>query len=333
METVYCFEINYMKKELFHIVDYLVSVAVDPFPRYILKKEILLETPNTADIEAIRTSKWYTQLLSEQWENGSWGRFHTQDTKTTVKQKFVTTEAALSRAYELRLDKDDPMITKCIEIMESYIRGDETWTDNVEKHNDNGRGHMYARPYMTAARLNMFDPENLVIKPLKDEVVQALESSFVSGIYNEDLLLNKIHSYLVPGLSIPGNYYGSLLLQNSDCMNEKLQRFWLDYIWNKKDGIYYASSIPPKEKQNLESNLFRQWFSTLELLSGFKLFSEYVINEIYPHLLGETDKLLKDKITLPKAHPINNRYSEKNKDKNAQKNDLLLRILRLLVKC
>ena len=59
-----------MKKELQYIVDYLQIVIPDPFPRYILKKDILHETPTAAEIEAIHVSKWYRQLDDEQC-NGS----------------------------------------------------------------------------------------------------------------------------------------------------------------------------------------------------------------------------------------------------------------------
>lgn len=119
--------------EIQPVIDYLIPVATDPFPRYIFKKEILQEEPIAADVEAIHLSKWYKQLVDEQWDDGLWGRFHSQDLKAEKKQIFVTTESALGRARGLSLSKDDPMIAKCIKIMERYVRGDETWTDKTLK--------------------------------------------------------------------------------------------------------------------------------------------------------------------------------------------------------
>ena len=87
-------------KDLQPIIDYLASVIADPFPRYIFKKEILRETPTEADIEAIHASKWYRQLADEQWDDGSWGRFHSMDSRIAAKQKFVSTEAALKHSLE-----------------------------------------------------------------------------------------------------------------------------------------------------------------------------------------------------------------------------------------
>jgi len=74
-----------MKKDIQAIIDYLVPVIADPFPRYILKREILREIPTAAEIDAIHSLKWYRQLADEQWEDGSWGRFHSQDSKAPVK--------------------------------------------------------------------------------------------------------------------------------------------------------------------------------------------------------------------------------------------------------
>jgi len=65
-----------MNNDLQNIIDFLIPVAADPFPRYIFKKEILRVKPSHTDIDAIHSSKWYKQLADEQWENGSWGRFH-----------------------------------------------------------------------------------------------------------------------------------------------------------------------------------------------------------------------------------------------------------------
>ncbi|MEN6314770.1 MAG: hypothetical protein ABFD25_11025 [Clostridiaceae bacterium] len=140
------------------------------------------ETPTTTDVNAIYMSKWYKQLADEQREDGSWGRFHSQDSKAALKQKFVTTENALGRACQLSLSKDDTIIAKCLRKLERYVRGDETWTDNIEKHKDGGKGHLFCRPYMSAAVINTFNPENPFIKPLRDNALESLEKAFGNDI-------------------------------------------------------------------------------------------------------------------------------------------------------
>ncbi len=173
-------------KDLQNIIDYLSENMSDPFPRYIMKKEILRETPSAAEIEAIHASKWYCELADEQWDDGSWGRYHSQDSKSVNKQKFVTTESALRRARELSLSKDDPIIATCIRLMERYVRGEETWRDNIEKHHDGGKSHLHARPFVTAAFLNLFDPENPVVKPKRDVFVKTLKVALSKGYFDEE---------------------------------------------------------------------------------------------------------------------------------------------------
>ena len=104
------------------------------------------------------------------------------DSSIKCKKKFTTTESALGRARDLSLTKDDLMIEKCIGIMERYIRGDETWTDNVEKHKDNGKSHMFYRPFWTAARLNMFDPKNQTTRAQAAQVIYNILKLFDKSI-------------------------------------------------------------------------------------------------------------------------------------------------------
>ena len=101
-----------MTAELQNMIAAFAAQVSDPFPQYIFRKDILRELPSRSECTAIIASKWYQQLAEEQWENGSWGRFHTQDTKALLKKKFVTTEHALRRARDLSLDRNDPIIQK-----------------------------------------------------------------------------------------------------------------------------------------------------------------------------------------------------------------------------
>ena len=322
-----------MKKELNSIVDRIISTSTDPFPRCILKKEILRETPTSADIDAIHASKWYKQLADEQWDDGSWGRFHSMDSRIANRQKFVSTEAALRRSRDLGLPKDDPVVAKCASLMERYIREEEAWPDYVEKHKDNGRGFIFCRPFLTAANLNLFDPENPVIKPLRNVVAETIKTAFVDDCFDEVYWKQKVSEYHVPSIAHPGIAYSPMLLQNTDCMDDTLQKQYLRYIWDKQDGIYYISNFAVSKKHGLEDKKFITWLSSIELLSGFSLFSEFMENDIFTHLIGEVKRIMTDDITLPPAHPITGHYAESWRDKNARKNDMIIRILRILVKC
>ena len=316
------------------ITDYLSECVTDPVPKYIFQREILkapMASPGYLNAyDCMSRSKWYRELANEQWDDGSWGRFHSLDSKAP-KQKFPTTESALRRARELSLSKDDAMVAKCIKGMEKYVCGDETWPDTIEKHKDNGKGHLFCRPFLTAANINMFDPENPVITPLRDVVAETLKSAFASGRFDEHYWDQKVKEYHVPSFTAPGTLYGAMLLQNANCMDDTLQRQWLHYIWDIKEGIYYVSSVPPADKQFLEDKRFDQWFNILEILSGFSLFPDFMKSEILPHLLYEAERLLQGDVVL--SHIKTGRYADSWRDKNKRKTDMVLRIARILVKC
>lgn len=317
-----------IRNDLQPIIKYLQATATDPFPRYILKKEMLRETPTDSDIEAIHDSKWYSQLATEQLSNGSWGRFHTQDTKVAVKQRFVTTEAALRRARDLALGKDDTVIQKTIGLMERYIRGEERWMDNDEHH----YGWEVAFKTLIAANLSLFDPANPLLRIKREICAQNLSKAFIGdtpdeviweseNIKNNEILLKMWMVYPI------------WLMQNNEFLSDDLQRRYLMWLWNRKGGIYYITNIPPADKRSLEDRDFIQWLAGLENLSGFTLFPEMINQGISDHLLYETQRLMTEAIKLPAAHPIYGHYSESWRTGNARKNDMILRILRVLMKC
>lgn len=332
--TAIHFSGGYVMVDKQQIIEYLSEHTSDPVPHYIMQKEIFNDSVTSpAYISAykqMQQSKWYRELADEQWEDGSWGRFHTQDTKMANKQKFVTTENALKRARGLSLSKDDPVIAKCIKLMERYVRGEETWPDNVEKHKDGGKGHLQARPYATAAFINLFDPDNPVVKPKRDVFVETLKIALSKGYFNEEAWEEENRNYTGPCLN-GWNEFPLMILQNTNCMDDSLQRQYLEYIWHRKDGIYYLANFPPSEKKSLEDKSFYSWLTTLEYLSGFSLFSEFMKDDALPHLLNETDRLINKDVTIPASY--NERYAESWHDKSYRKTDIMLRIIRVIVKC
>ncbi|MEN6314446.1 MAG: hypothetical protein ABFD25_09390 [Clostridiaceae bacterium] len=317
-----------MTKDLKEVIDYFLADASDPFPRYILRKEILRETPSGSEYKAIKTSKWYQQLAVEQWENGSWGRFHTQDTKMAIKQKFVTTEHALRRARELSLGKDDAVIQRAIGLMERYIRGEEVWPDTMEKH----YGFEIAFKTLVAANLSLFDPQNPLLRTKREICAHNLSKAFAGGMLDEDVWESenrKSNDILLRAWMV----YPIWLLQNNEFLSEDLQRQFLSWIWDRKGGIYYINNLPPSDKRSLEDKDFILWLAGLENLCKFSLFPEFMNQSISGHLLNEIKRLMTDDVKLPPAHPISGHYSEKWANGSARKNDMILRMSRVLVKC
>ncbi len=319
-------------ENLKRIVEYLGEVTSDPVPNFILKKEIQKQAPSNKDMEALRQSKWYCQLKNEQDGHGSWGNFHSMNPAAAKEQRFVTTEAALRRAREIGLGKEDPCVKKAIALMERYIKGDETWPDRIEKHHDNGKSHLHSRLFITAANLSLFDPENPNIEATRAVCIKQLEKSFVKGQFNQNIWNQANGDY--SGTCLHADMvYPLWLVQKENCLNDCLQRQYLRYIWNRETGIYYISNAAPSVTVNLEEKGFPAWLSALEVLSGFSLFSEFVKDGVLEHLIKEAYRLIDGSVKLPPPHPVSGRYAENWRDKNSRKNDLLLRITRTLIKC
>ncbi|MDF2587627.1 MAG: hypothetical protein K0S41_1468 [Anaerocolumna sp.] len=317
-----------MLNQLQEVIDYLNENMSDPVPRYILKKEIMGDSSFESEYGRLKESKWYKQLFSEQWENGSWGRFHTQDSKSPIKQKFTTTENALKRVLELGLGKNNDEMFKCIQLMERYILGQEDWLDKDEKH----AAFKIAFRTIIAANLALFDPNHTVIQTKKEKCVDILSKSFINGSLDEGIWEKEYRACNEVFLN-PFTSYITWLLQNNDYLDKSKEREYLEYIWNRKDGIYYCTGNPPSDIQSLESNNFINWISGLECLSGFLLFPEFMSRGTTDHLLNEIQRLMYQDIDLPNAHPIFGHYSESWSKKQTRKNDLILRILRILMKC
>lgn len=304
----------------------------DPFQRYILRKEILGLPNENFIIDNIHASKWYRQLADEQWEDGSYGRFHTMDTSIVKKRQFDTTEAALRRMRDLGLTKYDLLVAKNVGLMEQYLRGEQTWRDNVEKHHDDGKSFLCARDYITAANLALFDPENPLLVPFREICINQLRAAFASGGYNDEIWHSFNRGYIGTCLQA-FMIYPLWLVQGCGALDIELERKYLDYIWNRSEGIYYISGSAVSQKRALEDKGFTIWLSALESLRGFSLFGEFMRHGIYEHLQTEIKRLLEDEIKLPPAQPIIGHYAESWRDKYSRKNDMIIRILRVLTRC
>jgi len=316
------------------VTDYLLKHIADPVPKYLFVKEILKKPHSSHEYVSayndVSQSKWYRELADDQNEDGSWGSaFHGGNLAAAKGRKFACTEVALKRAHELGLSKDDPIIIKCIRLMERYVRNEESWKDRIEKHRDNGKGHLFSRPFMTAAVISMFDPDNPVTEPLRDVAAKTLKTAFAEGVFDEDYWSQNEREYHVPGIVKPNVFYGLMLMQKANYMDDTLQKHLLDYTWSVSGGIYYVSSVPPSDKQNVDNKSFDEWLKTLELLSGFSLFPNFMKNDVLPHLLYEVERLINNDVVCG----INCRYAESYRDKNKRNIDMILRIARILVKC
>ncbi len=66
------------------------------------------------------------------------------------------------------------------------------------------------------------------------------------------------------------------LLQSNDFLDKSTERDFLEYIWYRKEGIYYRTNSPLSDIVSLESKNFLTWLSGLECLCDFSLFPEFM---------------------------------------------------------
>lgn len=310
---------------------HIAANATDPFQMYLLRKELMNAPVEDNLVKQIRASKHYTELAETQWDDGSWGRFHSMDSHA-AKTKFATTESALKRMRDLGLGKGDPMVDSGIALMESYLKNEAAWRDNIEKHNDGGKSHMRFRYFCTAANLNLFDPENTAITPFREVCVEQIRAAFASGEFDESAWRRRNADFSGTCLE-PFMAHTLWLVQRGDYLGADIERAYLKHIWERREGIYYIYDARVSQPLSIENRRFPAWLAALETLSGFAPFPELMRRDIFDYLQVEIAKLLFNECKLPASSAVVGRYCENSRLKGARANDMLLRILRILVKC
>jgi hypothetical protein len=248
----------------------LLTQHPDPCPRYCLLRNVLglpLNDPQCLEAQkAMLESKHVQSLGASQLQDSTWGRFHSQDSK--VKVPFRTTEFAIRRALALGLTKSDPILKKACDYMEKFLQGKATWSDWVEKH----EGWLPNTRFITAATLAEVDPENPLLEPILKLWMEILQRTFTTGRYdpvaerNAHRDLNGIHTkgkYLHLGMMYP------LLILSLASLPENLEVALLRWLWDRDEGMYYATPQKLSEFPSVDSPRFSSWLDGLMVLSRF----------------------------------------------------------------
>ncbi|WP_139902987.1 hypothetical protein [Clostridium thermarum] len=115
----------------------LLNYNLDPVPRYLLLRDVLKLDSVSEDLVAAKKmvlqTKGVNDIIQLQWENGSWGQFHSM---SQFSQSPITTEQAMRRFLILGLDKRDEAIQKVLTYMEKYLLRELELRDSREKNHD-----------------------------------------------------------------------------------------------------------------------------------------------------------------------------------------------------
>ena len=225
----------------------VLRLSPDAIPEHILKTEILNERNSLATKREIYNTDLVKDLIRYQWDDGSWGRFHSQDTKR--RDKFKTSQIAIMKAKAWGLGKHDAVINKAIHYMEEVLENkteihdprekSPTWPIGVET--------------WTAATLAIVDPDNILLNRTWEKCFHLVKSAFKTDKFNMDGLRK---GYADLGINfVRKGYdgkprYGYLFIANVNAIKilatrasllpESLSEILVNWIWNKHDGIGYT---------------------------------------------------------------------------------------------
>lgn len=244
----------------------------DPVVRARLLRDVLMRDAKDPDYREAKVaaleSKWVKQLEEAQCDDGSWGRFHTENTKT--KSTFPTSEFAIARGVALGLDKTDPVFRRAIRYMADVLRGKARWSDGYER----SPCFPLAVKVFTAAHLGKIDPQNPAMDDLWDTWLEVLQRTFVRGVYDADAEATTSEDLL--GVSVAGSYVGlqsvynaELLGSRSERIPKRLQSAYLTWLWDLPRGLGYRDAPLSALPKDSSYRQVKQWLSSLESVATF----------------------------------------------------------------
>jgi hypothetical protein len=271
--------LRYTPNDLKATAEKILEMHPDPVPRFRLLRNVLQLDPASADYReaeiGLQGSKWITLLQNSQQPDGTWGRFHTQD--TSVKQPFPTTETAISAALASGLDCNSLILQKAQAKIVDYVDGKTIWPDPAEKHDNPLAWFVWVR-HFSAAVLAQIDPCHPRLEEFWNIWAEAVKASFHSGSYDRQREIETLNSLLKCCMKNPVPFYKKyplLILSATDHqLPGDLERRLLYFVMHAPTGIYYVYEKAISMQPAILSKSFWGWFQAHRLLSRFRLWSE-----------------------------------------------------------
>ena len=183
------------------------------------------------------------KLLDEQQLDGSFGRFHTMNSK--LKQKIPTTQAAAWLMYENSFTRDNDICNKTCLYMERLLSDLSLWPDVWEKNKWCKPGV----PLFIASSLALFGSEDNKYKEICNIWIDILISAFKTGEYSKDNVDAASKDLL--GVEIDGSYIGlhsinnlALYACNVEAIPLDVQKAYIKWLHNYDGEIGYTNTRP-----------------------------------------------------------------------------------------
>ena len=207
------------------------------------------------------------KLVEEQRPDGSFGRFHTMDSK--LGQKIPTTQAAAWLMYENAFTRENEICNRTCLYMERLLNDLSLWPDAWEKN----KWFKPAVPLFIASSLALFESEDKKYKKICDLWISLLIFAFEADGYSPDKTDSK--SKLLLGVEIDGSYIGfhglnnlALYAFNKNQIPLDIQRLYLQWLHHYDGVIAYTNT----RLDNLSKNSVPT--KVLTLLSRFDGFED-----------------------------------------------------------
>lgn len=215
-----------------------------------------------------KNSKWASEIIELQKDDGSWGYFHTLNNPS--KCKPITTEQALRRLEILGYTINDKPIIKAVSYMQDCLAGKKEIPDRREKiHNWD-----IFTALMLSTWIRRFIKDDDNANNVGKKWAEIISHAFKNGVYDNNLyveIYKKVHRLPPKGgrlLDIVNFYHVSLV---ADLLDDKIALALMNYILQKRSGIYYIYgkqlSILPQTFKSIEAS---RYIAAIELLSEYR---------------------------------------------------------------
>ena len=257
----------------FHdIAHRILAERPDPAVRVRLLRDALhISSENPELIRAktdLEKSRWVAMLRDAQKQDGSWGRFHSEDTKQ--KQDIPTTEFGVERARALGLGISHPIMDKAIQYLVRLLEGQIEFPDPPEKNDRWPTGTQL----FAASTLARIQPDHAALNETLDLWTAIAEKAFASGAYDPEAEI-EAHRQLTDAsvknsyLRLNGKYQLTLLSARSNLLSHKTETSLVSWLRHRKEGIGYLDMPLTRPNLHFTPSQMERWFTSVEIMSRF----------------------------------------------------------------